>query len=258
MADGAAVTAAVVTVSDSCARGEREDRSGPAVAQLLQKLRFSIAVREVVPDESISIQNLLIRLAREVQARRDDRWNRNCCARRDAGSDGRGVRPVARRRGGTDAERGHEEDSVCRAEPGSLRSTGERADPEFAGKSGGSSGIPGGGRGVDSARVGPARGEDGTLESFVQDLLRFSFSFYYPIRHGALSAGSKSPPSRIEREKGGAPFPLHSFDTGELGQDFQDYGGNVVVGRSAIGEIKEAVEDVFQGFGCGLGLAFGP
>ncbi len=66
-ADGAAVTAAVVTVSDSCARGEREDRSGPAVAQLLQKLRFSIAVREVVPDESISIQNLLIRLAREVR-----------------------------------------------------------------------------------------------------------------------------------------------------------------------------------------------
>ena len=66
-ADGAAVTAAVVTVSDSCARGEREDRSGPAVAQLLQKLRFSVVVREVVPDESISIQNLLIRLAREVR-----------------------------------------------------------------------------------------------------------------------------------------------------------------------------------------------
>ena len=66
-ADGAAVTAAVVTVSDSCARGEREDRSGPAVAQLLQKMHFSVEVREVVPDISISIQNLLIRLAREVR-----------------------------------------------------------------------------------------------------------------------------------------------------------------------------------------------
>ena len=62
----AVLTAAVVTVSDSCARGEREDRSGPAVAQLLEKLHFSVALREVVSDDVIQIQNLLIRLAREV------------------------------------------------------------------------------------------------------------------------------------------------------------------------------------------------
>jgi molybdenum cofactor synthesis domain-containing protein len=61
------LTAAVVTVSDSCSRGEREDLSGPAVAHLLQKLGFLVAVREVVSDDSIKIQNLLIRLAREVQ-----------------------------------------------------------------------------------------------------------------------------------------------------------------------------------------------
>lgn len=60
-------SAAVVTISDSCARGERQDQSGPAVAQLLEKLKFSIAVREIVPDDSIKIQNLLIRLSREVQ-----------------------------------------------------------------------------------------------------------------------------------------------------------------------------------------------
>jgi molybdopterin adenylyltransferase len=60
-------TAAVVTVSDSCARGERQDQSGPAVAQLLEKLKFSAGVREIVPDDSIKIQNLLIRLSREVQ-----------------------------------------------------------------------------------------------------------------------------------------------------------------------------------------------
>jgi len=60
-------TAAVVTVSDSCARGEREDLSGPAVARLLQKLNFSVAAREVVSDDRIQIQNLLVRLAREVQ-----------------------------------------------------------------------------------------------------------------------------------------------------------------------------------------------
>jgi len=67
MADGAPISAAVVTISDSCARGEREDRSGPAVAQVLEKLHFSVAVREIVPDDSTKIQNLLIRLAREVR-----------------------------------------------------------------------------------------------------------------------------------------------------------------------------------------------
>jgi molybdenum cofactor synthesis domain-containing protein len=66
MAEPRNVTAAVVTVSDSCARGQREDLSGPAVAQVLQKLHFSVAVRKVVPDDSIQIQNVLIRLAREV------------------------------------------------------------------------------------------------------------------------------------------------------------------------------------------------
>src|ERR1017187_8783361 len=64
MAEPQGPITAVVTVSDSCARGEREDASGPAVAQLLQKLHFSVTVRDVVPDGSIQIQNLLIRLAR--------------------------------------------------------------------------------------------------------------------------------------------------------------------------------------------------
>lgn len=66
MAD-ASLTAAVVTVSDSCARGQREDKSGPVVAQVLEKLKFSIAAREVVPDDLLQIQNLLIRLSREVR-----------------------------------------------------------------------------------------------------------------------------------------------------------------------------------------------
>jgi molybdopterin adenylyltransferase len=61
------LTAAVVTVSDSCARGERKDASGPAVAELLEKLQFSVVALEVVSDDEIQIQNLLIRLAREVQ-----------------------------------------------------------------------------------------------------------------------------------------------------------------------------------------------
>ncbi len=60
------MTAAVVTVSDSCSRGERDDASGPAVAELLEKFQFSVVTREIVPDDEIKIQNLLIRLVREV------------------------------------------------------------------------------------------------------------------------------------------------------------------------------------------------
>jgi molybdopterin adenylyltransferase len=60
------LTAAVVTVSDSCARGERKDASGPAVAELLETFQFSVVACEIVPDDEIKIQNLLIRLTREV------------------------------------------------------------------------------------------------------------------------------------------------------------------------------------------------
>jgi molybdopterin adenylyltransferase len=67
MAEPPGQRAAVVTVSDSCARGEREDLSGPAVALVLQKSNFLVTVREVIADDSIQIQNLLIRLAREVR-----------------------------------------------------------------------------------------------------------------------------------------------------------------------------------------------
>ena len=68
MADPAAkFMAAVVTVSDSCARGTREDVSGPAVAELLGRLDFSVCARPTVPDDKIQIQNLLIDLARSVR-----------------------------------------------------------------------------------------------------------------------------------------------------------------------------------------------
>jgi molybdopterin adenylyltransferase len=58
---------AVVTVSDSCSRGGRKDLSGPAVAEFLKKHHFRVVVCEVVSDDLIKIQNLLIRLAREVR-----------------------------------------------------------------------------------------------------------------------------------------------------------------------------------------------
>jgi molybdopterin adenylyltransferase len=61
------LTAAVVTVSDSSYRGERADLGGPAVAATLQKRKFRIVAREIVPDEEPAIREVLIRLASQAR-----------------------------------------------------------------------------------------------------------------------------------------------------------------------------------------------
>jgi molybdopterin adenylyltransferase len=60
-------TAAVVTVSDSCARGDRNDVSGPAVAELLRKRNFSLMGTEIVPDEQPAIQKAILYWVGEAQ-----------------------------------------------------------------------------------------------------------------------------------------------------------------------------------------------
>lgn len=55
-----ALPAVVLTISDSCARQEREDLSGPAVARFLRERGFAIAGSATLPDESEQIQQALI------------------------------------------------------------------------------------------------------------------------------------------------------------------------------------------------------
>ena len=45
------IKAVVLTISDSAARGEREDLSGPAVVAELHHLKAEIVAAEIVPDE---------------------------------------------------------------------------------------------------------------------------------------------------------------------------------------------------------------
>ena len=59
--------AAVLTVSDSCARGERNDLSGPAVARSLQDHHFSVIETRVVADDHSSIQKAIVELARKAR-----------------------------------------------------------------------------------------------------------------------------------------------------------------------------------------------
>jgi len=58
-----AQTAAVLTVSDSSARGQRADLSGPAVAEILKKRSFEVVATEIVADDQSAIQEAIIRLA---------------------------------------------------------------------------------------------------------------------------------------------------------------------------------------------------
>ena len=62
-----AQTAAVLTVSDSSARGERSDLSGPAVVEFLQKHNFQIVVTQIVPDDRIHIEDALMRLTEKAR-----------------------------------------------------------------------------------------------------------------------------------------------------------------------------------------------
>ena len=58
-------TAAVITVSDKCSRGERVDTSGPAVSAMLEGAGFTVARTAVVADEDALIRRELIRCADE-------------------------------------------------------------------------------------------------------------------------------------------------------------------------------------------------
>jgi molybdopterin adenylyltransferase len=61
------LSAAVVTVSDSCASGARTDVSGPAVGELLRKKNFAVIGTEVVPDDQSAIQKAIAYWVQEAQ-----------------------------------------------------------------------------------------------------------------------------------------------------------------------------------------------
>jgi molybdopterin adenylyltransferase len=63
----AKTTAAVLTVSDSCSRGDKADLSGPAVAQALTRRNFQVLLRSLVADEREAIQEKLIELCRSAR-----------------------------------------------------------------------------------------------------------------------------------------------------------------------------------------------
>lgn len=59
-------TAAVITVSDKGARGERVDTSGPAICAILESKGWSIAHTSIIPDEKEQIKAELVRCADDL------------------------------------------------------------------------------------------------------------------------------------------------------------------------------------------------
>ncbi|MCS7023855.1 MAG: MogA/MoaB family molybdenum cofactor biosynthesis protein [Bryobacteraceae bacterium] len=45
------IQVAILTISDSCSQGERQDRSGPALREFVERLGWQVASQEILPDE---------------------------------------------------------------------------------------------------------------------------------------------------------------------------------------------------------------
>ena len=59
-------TASVITVSDKCFDGEREDLSGPVVCNLLESSGYTVEHTVIVPDEQDIIEHELIKCTDEL------------------------------------------------------------------------------------------------------------------------------------------------------------------------------------------------
>ncbi|MCD8019974.1 MAG: MOSC domain-containing protein, partial [Clostridiales bacterium] len=61
------LTAAVITLSDKGAAGQREDKSGPVIVEELEKAGYRVIETLILPDEKSIIKKALIRLADQRQ-----------------------------------------------------------------------------------------------------------------------------------------------------------------------------------------------
>ncbi|MHC4356840.1 MAG: MogA/MoaB family molybdenum cofactor biosynthesis protein [Planctomycetota bacterium] len=60
------IKAAILTVSDTCAQGNRDDVSGRTIADMLEGDKFEICDKKIVPDDLAAIAAELRRLSEEV------------------------------------------------------------------------------------------------------------------------------------------------------------------------------------------------
>ena len=64
--DGGNVKTAVITVSDRCSRGEREDQSGKAIVDTVEYKGWEVVSYIIIPDDKARLKEELIRLSDEL------------------------------------------------------------------------------------------------------------------------------------------------------------------------------------------------
>jgi molybdenum cofactor synthesis domain-containing protein len=60
------IRVAILTLSDRASRGEREDRSGPAIEKMIKKIDAQIASSEIIPDDKVKIRSRLVSLCKKA------------------------------------------------------------------------------------------------------------------------------------------------------------------------------------------------
>lgn len=60
-------TTAILTISDRCSKGERQDESGKAIQELLKKIPLELVKYEIIPDDVELIKKKLIEYADELK-----------------------------------------------------------------------------------------------------------------------------------------------------------------------------------------------
>ena len=61
------ITAAILTISDRSSRGEREDKSGPVIQELLESINAEIKDYRIVPDEKDVIADAMMEFADKIE-----------------------------------------------------------------------------------------------------------------------------------------------------------------------------------------------
>lgn len=62
-------TVGIITISDKGAAGQREDKSGPKIKELLPKDKYDVVSYKIIPDEREQIADELVRLCDDVKCK---------------------------------------------------------------------------------------------------------------------------------------------------------------------------------------------
>mgnify|MGYP000522717262 CR=1 FL=1 len=135
--------AAVITVSDKGARGERVDESGPAAKEMLEEAGYEVVETLIIPDEPEELKTELIRLADEVRADLVVTSGGIFHAGSDSGGDSGSGRPVGSRNCRGHPVSVHGSDEPGHAQPWSISDPQTDRNRQPSGKSEGGKGESG-------------------------------------------------------------------------------------------------------------------